>query len=68
MVIFVIYISAFCSFISSAEGKRRSSTQAKRKQHDLKGQKLLEAARLKGQKLIAQGIALGVYGRKPVAL
>ena len=30
MVIFVIYISAFSSFISSAEGKRRSSTQAKR--------------------------------------
>ena len=29
MVIFVIYISAFCSFISSAEGKRRSRTQAK---------------------------------------
>ena len=24
--------------------------------------------RLKGQKLLAQGIALGVYGRKPVAL
>ena len=23
---------------------------------------------LKGQKLLAQGIALGVYGRKPVAL
>ena len=57
MVIFVIYISAFSSFISSAEGKRRSSTQAKRRQHALKGQKLL-----------AQGIALGVYGRKPVAL
>ena len=49
MVIFVIYISAFCIFISSAEGKRRSSTQAKRKQHALKGQKLL-----------AQGIALGL--------
>ena len=30
MVIFVIYISAFSSFISSAEGKRRSSTQAAR--------------------------------------
>ena len=45
MVIFVIYISAFSSFISSAEGKRRSSTQAKRKQHTLKGQKLIEAAR-----------------------
>mgnify|MGYP000122648059 CR=1 FL=1 len=48
MVIFVIYISAFSSFISSAEGKRRSSTQAKRKQHDLKGQKFLEAARPEG--------------------
>ena len=35
MVIFVIYISAFSSFISSAEGKRRSRTQAKRKQHAL---------------------------------
>ena len=39
MVIFVIYISAFSIFISSAEGKRRSRTQAKRKQHALKGQK-----------------------------
>ena len=46
---FVIYISAFSSFISSAEGKRRSRTQAKRKQHALKGQKLL-----------AQGNALGI--------
>jgi hypothetical protein len=45
MVIFVIYISTFSSFISSAEGKRRSSTQAKCKQYDLKGQKFLEAAR-----------------------
>jgi hypothetical protein len=36
MVIFIIYISAFSSFISSAEGKRRSRTQAKRKQHALK--------------------------------
>ena len=56
MVIFVIYISAFSSFISSAEGKRRSSTQAKRKQHDLKGQKLL-----------AQGSALGIMaiGKAP---
>ena len=41
-----------------------------------KGQKPLEAARpasfaphaLKGQKLLAQGIALGNYGHKPVAL
>ena len=49
MEIFVIYISAFSSFISSAEGKRRSRTQAKRKQHALKGQKLL-----------AQGNALGI--------
>ncbi|WP_254953254.1 hypothetical protein [Segatella copri] len=23
---------------------------------------------LKGQKLLAQGIALGIYGRKPIAL
>ena len=49
MVIFIIYISAFSSFISSAEGKRRSKTQAKRKQHALKGQKLL-----------AQGSTLGM--------
>ena len=49
MVIFIIYISAFSSFISSAEGKRRSRTQAKRKQHALKGQKLL-----------AQGSPLGM--------
>ena len=49
MEIFVIYISAFSIFISSAEGKRRSRTQAKHKQHALKGQKLL-----------AQGIALGM--------
>ena len=49
MVIFVIYVSAVGIFISSAEGERRSRTQAKRKQHALKGQKLL-----------AQGIALGI--------
>ena len=49
MVIFLIYISTFSNFISSAEGKRRSSTQAKRRQHALKG-----------QKFIAQGIALGI--------
>ena len=71
MVIFDIYISAFSSFISSAEGKRRSRTQAKRKQHALKAQKLqkqhaLKAKKLqkqhalKGQKLLAQGIALGI--------
>ena len=41
MVIFVIYISAFSSFISSAEGKRRSSTQAKRRQHALEGAEAL---------------------------
>ena len=68
---FAIYISAFSSFISSAEGKRRSRTQAKRKQHALKAQKLqkqhaLKAKKLqkqhalKGQKLLAQGIALGI--------
>ena len=28
----------------------------------------ISPTRLKGQKLLAQGIALGVYGRKPVAL
>jgi hypothetical protein len=33
-----------------------------------KGQKLIEAARPEGQKLLAQGIALGNYGHKPVAL
>ena len=60
MLIFVIYISAFSRFISSAEGKRRSSTQAKRKQHDLKGGSSLKQHALKGQKLLAQGIALGV--------
>ena len=62
MEIFVIYISAFSSFISSAEGKRRSRTQAKRKQHALKAQKLQKQHALKGQKLLAQGIALGIYG------
>ena len=55
MVIFVIYISAFSSFISSAEGKRRSSTQAKRKQHDLKGQKFLEAARPERAEALSPG-------------
>ena len=57
---FVIYISAFSSFISSAEGKRRSRTQAKRKQHALKAKKLQKQHALKGQKLLAQGIALGI--------
>ena len=47
---FAIYISAFSSFISSAEGKRRSRTQAKRKQHALKAQKAPEAARPESQK------------------
>ena len=70
MVIFVIYISAFCIFISSAEGKRRSRTQAKRKQHAMnqrspaegkgKGQKPQKQHALKGQKPLAQGIALGM--------
>ena len=71
MEIFVIYISAFSSFISSAEGKRRSRTQAKRKQHARKAQKfqkqharkaqkLQKQHALKGQKLLAQGIALGI--------
>ena len=64
MVIFVIYISTFNSFISSAEGKRRNSTQAKRR----RGRSSLKQHALKGQKLLAQGSALGVYGRKPVAL
>ena len=60
MEIFVIYISAFSSFISSAEGKRRSRTQAKRKQHARKAQKFQKQHALKGQKLLAQGIALGI--------
>ena len=34
----------------------------------LKAQKLQKQHALKGQKLLAQGIALGYYGRKPVAL
>ena len=55
MVIFVIYISAFSSFISSAEGKRRSSTQAKRKLNDLKGQKFLEAARPERAEALSPG-------------
>ena len=36
--------------------------------YGLKAQKLQKQHALKGQKLLAQGIALGVYGRKPVAL
>ena len=59
MVIFVINISAFCIFISSAEGKRRSRTQAKRKQHAL-NQRSPAEGKGKGQKLLAQGIALGM--------
>ena len=55
MVTFVIYISAFNSFISSAEGKRRSSTQAKRRQHALKGQKFLEAARPERAEALSPG-------------
>ena len=50
--------------------------QKPQKQHALKAQKPPEAARpesfaphaLKGQKLLAQGNALGNYERKPVAL
>ena len=34
----------------------------------LKAQKLQKQHALKGQKLLAQGIALGYYERKPVAL
>ena len=34
----------------------------------LKAQKLQKQHALKGQKLLAQGNALGNYGRKPVAL
>ena len=64
MVIFVIYISAFCIFISSAEGKRRSRTQAKRKQHAMKGQKPQKQHALKEQKLLAQGIALGIIANR----
>ena len=51
---FAIYISAFSSFISSAEGKRRSRTQAKRKQHALKAQKLQKQHALKAKKLQKQ--------------
>ena len=51
---FAIYISAFSSFISSAEGKRRSSTQAKRKQHALKAKKLQKQHALKAKKLQKQ--------------
>ena len=36
--------------------------------YGLKAQKLQKQHALKGQKLLAQGIALGNYGRKPVAL
>ncbi|MEH2874108.1 hypothetical protein V7T00_12185 [Segatella copri] len=36
--------------------------------YGLKAQKLQKQHALKGQKLLAQGIALGAYGRKPVAL
>ena len=39
-----------------------------RLKYGLKTQKLQKQHALKGQKLLAQGIALGVYGRKPVAL
>ena len=38
------------------------------KQHALKSVSKLKQHALKGQKLLAQGIALGYYGRKPVAL
>ena len=36
--------------------------------YGLKAQKLQKQHALKGQKLLAQGITLGNYGRKPVAL
>ena len=36
--------------------------------YGLKAQKFQKQHALKGQKLLAQGIALGNYGRKPVAL
>ncbi len=36
--------------------------------YGLKAQKFQKQHALKGQKLLAQGNALGVYGRKPVAL
>ena len=36
--------------------------------YGLKAQKLQKQHALKGQKLLAQGIALGYYGRKIVAL
>ena len=68
MVIFVIYISTFCSFISSAEGKRRSSTQAKRTQHDLKGQKFLEAARPERAEALSPGHRPGYNSNQQGAL
>ena len=58
MVIFVIYISAFSIFISSAEGKRRSRTQAKCKQHAL-NQRSPAEGKGKAQKLQKQH-ALGI--------
>ena len=36
--------------------------------YGLKAQKLQKQHALKGQKLLAQGSALGYFGRKPVAL
>ena len=77
-------IGGFISIIYSsfawglrAEGPKAQKHALKgQKQHALKTQKFPEAARpegfaphaLKGQKLLAQGNALGNYGRKPVAL
>ena len=54
MVIFVIYISAFCFY----ELLRFLMTELC----------MWLKYGLKAQKLLAQGIALGVYGRKTVAL
>ena len=42
--------------------------QKLQKQHALKAQKVQKQHALKGQKPLAQGSALGNYGRKPVAL
>ena len=68
MEIFVIYISAFSSFISSAEGKRRSRTQAKRKQHALKAQKFQIQHARKAQKLQKQHALKGQKFQKQHAL
>ena len=57
---------------SPAEGKgqkhQMQHTLNQRSPAEGKGQKHQMQYALKGQKLLAQGNALGIYGRKPVAL